>query len=201
MKRLTSASHQSARDSTGETDSLPLRKSASQASIPRSPPPATPLPPLPAMSESASTIARPTTPKATSPPDARMSKESPTLQQQQQDSQISSLSNRVELLEKKLSAEKTLTQTLEEALVDLENTHNTTRKEADAWKARAKEIEQESFKMNSERKTMRNSIQQLQEEKMRRKTAEEATKRLEEQMAQLGGESGKKKKKNTLNCF
>lgn len=124
-------------------------------------------------------------------------------QHQQQESQIISLGNRVELLEKKLSAEKTLTQTLEEALVDLETTHNTTRKEADAWRARAKEIEQESLKMNSERKTMRNSIQQLQEEKLRRKTAEEATKRLEEQMAVLNGgsEGGKKKKKGTLNCF
>lgn len=207
MKRMTSASHQSAQDSGEESDrrlsqASALRKSNSQASMAASPPPAMPLPPLPAIpNDQGPRSPRPTTPKTTSPPGSRhTSKDISFFQQQQHDSQISSLSTRLEGLEKKLAAEKTLTQTLEEALMDLETTHNLAKKETEAWKERARTAEMDRTKATSERKEMRNSMQKLQEEQVRRRTAEEATKRLEEQMAMLDT-ANKKKKRGTLNCF
>lgn len=106
---------------------------------------------------------------------------------------------RLEKLEKKLNAEKTLNQTLEEALVDLETTHNQTKKDIKDHVKRAKDAEAENQRLTSDKKNMRNSIQQLQDETVRRKTAEEARKQLEERMEALA--PGKKKKKGTLNCF
>lgn len=208
MKRMTGASHHSAQDSEDESDrrlsqASALRKSNSQASMATSPPPAVPLPPLPAMpNDQGPRSPRPTTPKTTSPPGSRhTSKDASFFQQQQHESQISSLSTRLESLEKRLNAEKTLTQTLEEALMDLETTHNLTKKESEAWKDRARAAEMDKTKATSERREMRNSMQKLQEEQVRRRTAEEATKRLEEQMAMLDSANGKRKKRGTLNCF
>ncbi|KAL2116886.1 hypothetical protein VTJ04DRAFT_9054 [Mycothermus thermophilus] len=167
-----------------------VRKSSSVASLP-SPPPAIPLPPLPNGSSGS-------TPGTTSPTPRPPSKDiggvplSPShhLREDQE--------ARIQLIEKQLKAEKQLTATLEEALTDLEQQQNTFRAECEAWRRRAGELEQE-LKELKERGGGDNrwSLQQVEEERRKRRDAEIARAHLEERMNTIN----KKKKKGSLNCF
>lgn len=114
---------------------------------------------------------------------------------------IQALELQVKAADKKLGTERQLTQTLEQALIDLENLNNRTTTEAEAWKRKCRDVEEEALGLRSERGRMRNSMQQLQEETVRRKTAEDARRRLEEQMSLLAQGDRGKKKKGALNCF
>lgn len=110
--------------------------------------------------------------------------------------------NRLRTLEKHLHAEKQLTATLEEALVDLETQSNKLRVDAETWKKRVWALEEEIQQARKENRSERLSVQQVQEEVNKRKAAEEARAQLEERMRVLKQSmDGKKKKKGTLNCF
>lgn len=199
MKRMTAASYHSPRESTFEesrplSSSSHLRKSASQASFPASPPPAVPLPPLPTQRKDREAATG-------SPPPSRHSSKDIVALQEEHTRQLNELATQVKSLDKKLNTEKQLTQTLEQALIDLESLNNKTTADAESWKRKCREIEEEASGLRNERGRMRNSIQMLQDETMRRKTAEEARKRLEEQMGLLSAGDRGKKKKNALNCF
>ncbi|KAF4556525.1 Kinesin motor domain-containing protein 1 [Elsinoe fawcettii] len=167
-----------------------------------SPPPAIPLPPLPGSSPSALpalpngdrshsphlSASRPDTPHNLLMPD-------PNLIKQIEDSEA-----RIRTVEKHLYAEKQLTATLEEALVDLETAQNKTRQEVDAWRKKATGLEDELIGLRKERGSSRASLQQYEEEKELRMRAEAARRGLEERMKGLEVER-KKKKKGGLNCF
>ena len=191
-----------------------LRKSASIASLP-SPPPAIPLPPLPTLPGIQNAQA-----SNPSPPNSRhASKEvqSPTTphqntttRQDQANSQalrrqsalIEEQEGRIRTIEKQLHAEKQLTATLEEALVDLETQSNKLRADADGWKKKAWAMEEELGSLRKERKTERLSVQAVEEEVKKRREAEAARTQLEERMRLLQGDMGKKRRKGaTLNCF
>jgi len=107
--------------------------------------------------------------------------------------------HRIRTVEKHLYAEKQLTATLEEALVDLETAQNRTRSEVDAWRKKASSLEDELIGLRKERSHSRASVQQLEEEREMRMRSEQARHELENRMRLL--DSGKKKKKGTLNCF
>ncbi len=110
---------------------------------------------------------------------------------------------RIRTIEKHLSAEKQLTQTLEEALTDLEKKSNKMKADCDAWRRRAQELDEElkeakdQVKNGVMDKENRYSMQQVEEERKRRREAEIARAHLEERMAAIN----KKKKKGSLNCF
>ncbi|KAL9108453.1 MAG: hypothetical protein Q9227_006787 [Pyrenula ochraceoflavens] len=166
-----------------------LRKSASAASLP-SPPPAIPLPPLPTISSLSTT-------NGTSPPASRhTSKDLPASAAHLQ--LIEDQEARIRTIEKHLNAEKQLTATLEEALVDLETQSNKVRADLEGWKKKAWQAEEEVARLGKERRTERLSVQAVEEERDKRREAERARKELEERMARLGGG---KKKKSGLNCF
>ncbi len=177
-----------------------LRKSASVASLP-SPPPAIPLPPLPALPSLPSIAAMnnlSTSNTSASPPSSRhASKEIPT-NASHQSQLIEDQEARIRTIEKHLNAEKQLTATLEEALVDLETQSNKLRAEMDGWKKKAWSAEEEMQSLRREKKHARESIQAVEMERDKRREAEAARAQLEERMNQL---SSRKKKKNTLNCF
>lgn len=164
--------------------SSPLRKSASVASLP-SPPPAIPLPPLPSGSGTPSGAASPTQRPA--------SKDIGGVSHLQEDHEA-----RIKLIEKHLMAEKQLTATLEEALTDLERQQNKMKADCDAWRRRAQELEGE-VKELKDKPQMDNrwSLQQVEEERKKRRDAENARANLEERMNTIS----KKKKKGSLNCF
>lgn len=103
-------------------------------------------------------------------------------------------------MEKHLFAEKQLTATLEEALVDLENQGKKTKLDLDAFKKKCWSMEDEMALMKKEGKRVRDSVQAVEEEKFKRMEAERAREKLEERMRVLDG-SGKKKKKGGFNCF
>lgn len=187
-----------------------LRKSASIASLP-SPPPAIPLPPLPTL---------PGIPSATannpSPPQSRhTSKEVvvPSVVNKERDSAniekmkrqsalIEEQEGRLRTIEKHLHAEKQLTATLEEALVDLETQSNKLRADAEGWKKKAWAMEEEVAGLKKEKKSERLSIQAVEEEVKKRREAEAARAQLEERMRLLTVGDGKKKRKGGgLNCF
>ncbi|KAL2069674.1 hypothetical protein VTL71DRAFT_14353 [Oculimacula yallundae] len=177
-----------------------LRKSASAASLP-SPPPAIPLPPLPGSINAsvspighAASIPVPPTPTLGNRPN---SKDLAT-NQIHEDQEA-----RIRTIEKHLHAEKQLTQTLEEALTDLERQSNKMKAEVDAWRRRAADLEHE-LKEAKEReknggmdKENRWSMLQVEEERKKRRDAEIARAHLEERMNAIS----KKKKKGSLNCF
>jgi chromosome segregation ATPase len=164
-----------------------LRKSASAASLP-SPPPAIPLPPLPNMPNIAGVSGN----GSTSPPGSRhTSKELVTTQL------IEDQEARIRTIEKHLNAEKQLTATLEEALVDLETQSNKVKSDMEGWKKKAWAYEDEIAAMKRERNSQRLSVQAVEEERNARREAEAARAHLEERMNALS----KKKKKSTLNCF
>lgn len=104
---------------------------------------------------------------------------------------------RIRTIEKHLFAEKQLTATLEEALVDLETQGNKVRSDMEAWKKKAWSYEDEIASLRKERNSTRYSVQAVEEERNARKEAEAARAHLEERMAAIN----KKKKKSGFNCF
>lgn len=158
-----------------------LRKSASVASLP-SPPPAIPLPPLPA-GNAGGAANQPTSPTG------RPGSKDIAISQIQEDQEA-----RIRTIEKHLHAEKQLTQTLEEALTDLEHQQNKIKADCDAWRRRCSELEVELKELKDKPQDNRWSLQQVEEERKKRRDAEI---RLEERMNAVS----KKKKKGSLNCF
>ncbi|KAL8950843.1 MAG: hypothetical protein Q9222_003141 [Ikaeria aurantiellina] len=154
-----------------------LRKSTSVTSLP-SPPPAIPLPPLPAQANS----------NGSGPVNAHEYLSVQHAEDQEQ---------RLRTMEKHLFAEKQLTATLEEALVDLEHQGNKTKGDLDAWKKKCWTYEDELTILKKERNSVRHSVQAVEEERSARKEAEAARAHLEERMSALQ----KKKKKSGFNCF
>jgi len=110
---------------------------------------------------------------------------------------VEDLEGRVRNMEKHLHAEKQLTATLEDALVDLETQSTKIRAEVESWKKKAWQAEEELQSLKKERRSERSSIQAVEEEKNKRREAEAARAHLEERMQALS----RKKKKNALNCF
>ncbi|KAH7153490.1 hypothetical protein EDB81DRAFT_758436 [Dactylonectria macrodidyma] len=166
-----------------------IRKSASHTSLP-SPPPAIPLPPLPTSPVNGS----PGSPSATRPP----SKDNLNISQITEDQEA-----RIRTIEKHLYAERQLTQTLEEALTDLEKQTNKVKADCDAWKKRAQELETENKDLKDRPppepvQDNRWSLQAVEEERKKRQAAEAARRQLEERMNAI---SKNKKKKGSLNCF
>ncbi|PTB63626.1 kinesin-like protein [Trichoderma citrinoviride] len=161
-----------------------IRKSSSHNSLP-SPPPSVPLPPLP--------YGGPSSPTSTRPP----SKDNFNLSQIAEDQDA-----RIRTIEKHLSAERQLTQTLEEALSDLEKQSKKVKADCDAWKKRAQELEAEVKELKErpvdQSQDNRWSMQAVEEERKKRQAAEAARKQLEERMQAI---SKNKKKKGSLNCF
>ncbi|KAK4166105.1 chromosome-associated kinesin KIF4B [Cladorrhinum sp. PSN259] len=163
-----------------------VRKSPSVTSLP-SPPPAIPLPPLPNGTSS--------NPGTTSPTPRPPSKDIGGISQIQEDQEA-----RIRLIEKHLKAEKQLTATLEEALTDLERQQHAIRADCDAWRRRANELETELKEIKEKpQQDNRWSLQQVEEERRKRRDAEIARAHLEERMNTIN--SSKKKKKGSLNCF
>ncbi|KAI1611011.1 hypothetical protein EDD36DRAFT_309744 [Exophiala viscosa] len=187
-----------------------LRKSASIASLP-SPPPAIPLPPLPSLASGMQLNP--------SPPQSRHASKEVTLPVTPvSGTGVSSISQnvprhsalieeqeaRLRTVEKHLHAEKQLTATLEEALVDLETQSNKLRADADGWKKKAWAMEEELAISKKERRSERLSVQAVEEEVKKRREAEAARAQLEERMRLLTvGKDGKtrKRKGSSLNCF
>lgn len=173
-----------------------VRKSASHTSLP-SPPPAIPLPPLPNGAQSPPPMngIPPSSPTSGSRPP---SKDINNISQITEDQEA-----RIRTIEKHLYAERQLTQTLEEALTDLEKQSNKVKADCDAWKKKASELEQE-LKDAKDRPTPDNhhdnrwSLQAVEEERKKRQAAEAARKQLEERMNAI---NKGKKKKGSLNCF
>lgn len=207
MKRMTVSSN-NARDSLASengsqrrpSDAASLRKSNSHATLP-SPPPAVPLPRIPmnlditaANGDVSRSAKSPRLDHPSPPVTPRWSQRDPATQQQLDDQE-----SRIKTIEKHLYAEKQLTQTLEEALMDLETAQNKTKNETEAWKKKCREVEEEVSGLRRERGTMRNSIQDFAEERDKRIRAEQARRQLEERMEALGKKT--KKKGATLNCF
>lgn len=116
------------------------------------------------------------------------------LSHQQQDQEA-----RIATITKHLEAEKQLTATLEEALTDLEGQQKRIKADTEAWRQRARELEAE-VKQLKEKPAPDNrwSLQQVEEERRKRRDAELANARLEERMNSLNKQ---KKKKGSLNCF
>ena len=162
-----------------------LRKSASVASLP-SPPPAIPLPPLP------TAISNPIAGNApSSPPESNHASKELVSAQHAEDQEA-----RIRTIEKHLFAEKQLTATLEEALVDLETQSNKVKADVEAWKKKAWAYEDELTALKKERNSNRYSLQAVEEERSARKAAEAARAHLEARMAAIN-----KKKKSSFNCF
>ncbi len=155
-----------------------LRKSTSVTSLP-SPPPAIPLPPLPAQAT------------ANGGPAPVNAHEYVSVQYAEEQEA------RIKAIEKHLFAEKQLTATLEEALVDLEHQGNKTKGDLEAWKKKCWSYEDELTMLKKERNNIRHSVQAVEEERSARKEAEAARAHLEERMSALQ----KKKKKSGFNCF
>ena len=165
------------------TSNLP--KSASVASLP-SPPPAIPLPPLPTAMTNTPPVNAPGSP----PESNHASRELVSAQH------VEEQETRIRTIEKHLFAEKQLTATLEEALVDLETQGNKVKADVEAWKKKAWAYEDELTALRKERNSNRYSLQAVEEERVARKEAEAARAQLEARMAAIS-----KKKKSSFNCF
>jgi len=113
--------------------------------------------------------------------------------------QLEEQESRIRTIEKHLFAEKQLTATLEEALVDLETSTNRTKSEMDGWRKKCTSLEDELVSLRREKSNSRASLQAVEEEREMRMRAERARTALEQRMNELN--TGKKKKKNALNCF
>ncbi|KAK7755711.1 hypothetical protein SLS62_002322 [Diatrype stigma] len=164
-----------------------VRKTGSVTSLP-SPPPAIPLPPLPA--GSSPTTGVPPTPTGTRPGSNDLAF-----------SHIQDQEARIGTIDKALKAERQLTSTLEEALTDLERQSNKVKADCDAWRKRALELETEVKELKEKPQQdnrWRDSLQQIEEERKKREAAERAHTHLEERMKAI---NSKKKKKGSLNCF
>lgn len=173
-----------------------LRKSPSITSLP-SPPPVIPLPPLP------STISFNQSTGFTPMPSISGQLNRPSSKDLASQHLLEDQEVRIRTIEKHLSAEKQLTQTLEEALTDLEKQSKKLRSDSEAWKKRCLELEievkelREKEKNSSLGKGDRWSMLQVEEERKKRRDAEIARAQLEERMNAIN----KKKKKASLNCF
>lgn len=169
-----------------------LRKNSSVISLPSSPPPAIPLPPLP--NHANGPINSPSSSGNNGPYDAGSRHASKELVGAQL---VEEQEARIKTIEKHLFAEKQLTATLEEALVDLETQGNKIKIDMEAWKKKAWAYEDELNELRKERNSTRYSVQAVEEERHARKEAEAARAHLEERMNALN----KKKKKSGFNCF
>jgi chromosome segregation ATPase len=197
MKSIRPHSPQSDGQARSNSITSNLRKSASAASLP-SPPPAIPLPPLPSLPSISINQSGPVPPGSVSPTQSRHgSKELNSSAVKDHSQMVEDLEGRVRTMEKHLHAEKQLTATLEEALVDLEAQSNKIRTDVESWKKKAWQAEEELQNLKKERRSERSSIQAVEEEKNKRREAEAARAHLEERMQALS----RKKKKNALNCF
>ncbi|KAG6187957.1 hypothetical protein E4U27_007587 [Claviceps purpurea] len=172
-----------------------IRKSSSHASLP-SPPPAIPLPPLPSVatrSSSPTSVLAPTSPTS----GRSIGKEAVNISQLTEDQEA-----RIRTIERHLRAERQLTQTLEEALTDLEEQSNKFKTDCETWKKRAQDLETDlkELKQRQAEPQLDNrwSIQAVEEERRKRQAAELARKQLEERMNAI---NKGKKKKGSLNCF
>jgi chromosome segregation ATPase len=177
-------------DAPRRTNSLTsqMRKTSSVVSLP-SPPPAIPLPPLPAGGSTS-----PVPP--TSPPGGRPPSNDLAMAQIREDQEA-----RIKSIERHLNAERQLTATLEEALTDLENQSKKVKADAEAWKKRAQELEVENKDLKEkppQDPRWRDSLHQIEEERKKRQESERARAHLEERMNAI---NNKKKKKGSLNCF
>lgn len=192
-----------------------LRKSASIASLP-SPPPAIPLPPLPTLPgiPSGAVASNPSPPQSrhtskevvvpqSSHSNLNKERDTASLEKlKRQSALIEEQEGRIRTIEKHLHAEKQLTATLEEALVDLETQSNKLRADAEVWKKKAWAMEEEVTGLKKETKRERLSVQAVEEEVKKRREAEAARAQLEERMRLLTVGDGKKKRKGGgLNCF
>ncbi|KAJ1338070.1 kinesin family member 15 [Microdochium nivale] len=160
-----------------------VRKTASVTSLP-SPPPAIPLPPIPG----------PASPTQNSPNGRPQS--DLALAQIREDQEA-----RIKSIDKALFAERQLTQTLEDALTNLERQSNKVKADCDAWRKRAQELEGEVKELKDKAPKddrWRDSLHQIEEERKKRQDAERARTHLEERMNAI---NQKKKKKGSLNCF
>ncbi|KAF4119580.1 kinesin family member 4/21/27 [Geosmithia morbida] len=183
-------------DVTRSNSNSTVRKSASHTSLP-SPPPAIPLPPLPNGSSSPPPPVNgvPSSPTSSMRP---LSKDNINISQITEDQEA-----RIRTIEKHLYAERQLTQTLEEALTDLEKQSNKVKADCDAWRKKALSLENEMKELRSQsspepRQDNRWSLQAVEEERKKRQAAEAARKQLEERMNAI---NKGKKKKGSLNCF
>lgn len=179
-----------------------VRKSGAPTALP-TPPPSIPLPPLPGNSAPGSPpvpsgFDRATSPvQASSPPSSRhASKEGMSASMTQM---IEEQEGRIRTIEKHLFAEKQLTATLEEALVDLETSANRTKTDMEQWRRKCATLEDELVSLRKEKSNSRASLQAVEEEREMRVRAERARQALEQRMMELN--SQKKKKKGALNCF
>ena len=192
---------------SGSSSSQAARKGAPTA-LP-TPPPSIPLPPLPGSPTAISPVPsgldsratsppplRATSPPNASPPGSRHASHDPTPAMSQQ---LEEQEARIRTIEKHLFAEKQLTATLEEALVDLETSANRTKSEMESWRKKCTSLEDELTSLQKERTSSRVSLQAVEEEREMRVRAERARQALEQRMMELN--SNKKKKKSTLNCF
>ncbi|KAI1740949.1 hypothetical protein F4680DRAFT_416705 [Xylaria scruposa] len=164
-----------------------MRKTSSVVSLP-SPPPAIPLPPLPAGGT--------TSPVPPTPTGGRPVSNDLAMAQIREDQEA-----RIQSIERHLKAEKQLTTTLEEALTDLENQSKKVKADAEAWKKRAQELEMENKELKEkppQDPRWRDSLHQIEEERKKRQESERARAHLEERMNAI---NNKKKKKGSLNCF
>ena len=182
------------------TSSLPgpLRVKTPVSTLP-SPPPAIPLPPLPAGAPANTNTNTNTSPPASSPRDSASALPAPSQAAiAAANKRLEEQEARIRTIEKHLVAEKQLTSTLEEALVDLEAQVTRYKDEADTWQRAARDHERELGGLRKERTQNRHSLQAVEEERNARMEAEAARAHLEERMAAL---NRKKKKKSALNCF
>ena len=193
---------------SGSSSSQATRKGGAPTALP-TPPPSIPLPPLPGSPTAISPVPsgmdsratsppplRATSPPNASPPGSRHASHEPTPAMSQQ---LEEQEARIRTIEKHLFAEKQLTATLEEALVDLETSANRTKSEMDSWRKKCAGLEDELTSLQKERSSSRASLQAVEEEREMRVRAERARQALEQRMMELN--SSKKKKKSSLNCF
>ncbi|KAK6430915.1 hypothetical protein LTR95_012925 [Oleoguttula sp. CCFEE 5521] len=177
----------------------PSQQSAVRKSTPSAlptPPPSIPLPPLPGLTAMPS-FERATSPVPTaSPPGSRHASKdvAPALSQQ-----LEEQDSRIRTIEKHLFAEKQLTATLEEALVDLETSANRTKADSEVWKRKCSALEDEMAGYRRRETSTRASLQAVEEEREMRVRAERARQALEQRMMELNEKRGKKK--GALNCF
>ena len=180
-----------------ESNASHLRKSNSNQSLPvLSPPPITPLPPIPGDSASPNIGAR--SPKASDSNFPSPLPPGPSEEQKALQTKVDEQDNRIKTIEKHLYAEKQLTQTLEEALMDLEAQNKKYTTDIDGWKKKCHDTDEEVSSLRKQRGEMRNSLQAVEEERDKRFKAEAATQQLQQRMEQV---QRTKKKKGALNCF
>lgn len=187
-----------------EAAAIALARSSSQQSAARksggpptalpTPPPSIPLPALPGSERATSPI-----PGSGSPPASRHASKDGAGASAGMTQMIEDQEARIRTIEKHLFAEKQLTATLEEALVDLETSANRTKTDMDGWKRKCQSLEDELVSLRKERSNSRASLQAVEEEREMRVRAERARTALEQRMMELNAQ--KKKKKGGLNCF